>query len=183
MTESQQQPEPDDQEGQEEQPEATEAETTEQGSGKRKKTRLIVGITAALLLVAGAAVAVTGFWQPGYFLSDDTASQQAQANNSAAAQSPQGGTPEDVADVRKVAETMATAINQRDENLASQVSCLKNRQPDFSKAPQGTTASVTGEPKIRGGFAVVPFEITANGKTHKGALPAKFEGGSWCLGQ
>lgn len=183
MTESQQQPEPDDQEGQEEQPEAIESETTEEGSGKRKKTGLIVGITAALLLVAGAAVAVTGFWQPGYFRTDDTATQQTQANNSAAAQSPQGGTPEDIAEVRKVAETMATAINQRDENLASQVSCLKNRQPDFSKAPEGTRASVTGEPKIRGGFAVVPFEITANGKTHKGALPAKFEGGSWCLGQ
>lgn len=182
MTESQQQPEPDDQEGQEEQPEATEPDTTEEGSGTRKKTGLIVGITAALLLGAGAAVAVTGFWQPGYFLGDDSA-QQAQAGNSAVSQSPQGGTPEDVAEVRKAAETMATAINQRDENLASQVSCLKNKQPDFSKAPQGTTASVVGEPKIRGGFAVVPFEITANGKTHKGALPAKFEGGSWCLGQ
>lgn len=169
-----------------------------QPPGNQRKTGVIVGITLTLLLIAGAAVAITGFWQPGYFLSEDTASAEQSDTGSGSTpengQPPkppletepggeqQGGSEDDVTAVHAIAEDAATAINDRDEELARQISCESNEDPDFSKAPDDARAEVAGDPVIEGDSASVPFRLTANGETRDLQLPAKRQNGAWCLG-
>lgn len=173
---------------------------------KNGKTGVIVGITLTLVLFAGAAVGITGFWAPGYFLSDDTSEQVATASDQETAapaeQQPpkpsprtqpgepvpdQGGTAqegsaEDIAIVRGLAEDAVTAINTRDEELARRISCNGNERVDFSKLPKDTKVKMLGDPVVRGDQATVPFEITVDGKTQREPLTANRKNGSWCLG-
>lgn len=174
---------------------------------KNSKTGVVVGITLTLVLLAGAAVAVTGFWAPGYFLSDDTSSEQVatasdQETDAPTEQQPpkpslrpqpgepapdqggaeQEGSAEDIAIVRGLAEDAVTAINTRDEELARQISCNGNEQVDFSKLPKDTKVTMLGDPVVRGDEAKVPFEITVNGETQREPLTANRKNGSWCLG-
>ncbi len=167
------------------------------------RTGLIVGVTVALVLLAAAAVAITGFWAPGYFLADETTSsehvdtaagQQAQADTEQQPPKPslqtqasepaseQGGSAEDVAIVRGLAEDAVTAINTRDADLARRISCQRDSDVDFSKLPKDTRVRMLGDPVVEGDAASVPFEITVNGETHREPLTANRENGSWCLG-
>ncbi|WP_051399945.1 hypothetical protein [Haloechinothrix halophila] len=170
------------------------------------KTGVIVGITLTLVLLAGAAVAITGFWAPGYFLSDDTSSEQVATASDQEADSPaeqppkpslrtqpgepapdqggagQQGSAEDIAIVRGLAEDAVTAINTRDEELVRQIRCNGNEQVDLSKLPKDTKVTMLGDPVVRGDEAKVPFEITMNGKTQREPLTANRKNGSWCIG-
>ncbi|MPY98961.1 MAG: hypothetical protein GEU97_13355 [Actinophytocola sp.] len=165
------------------------------------KTGLIVGIALTLVLLAAAAVAITGFWAPGYFLADETTSSEQMTNaaeqDTDAEQQPpkpslrteasepaleQGGSAEDVAIVRGLAEDAVTAINTRDADLARQISCQDDGDVDFSKLPKDTRVRMLGDPVVRGDEATVPFEITVNGETHREPLTANRKNGSWCLG-
>ncbi|MPY77955.1 MAG: hypothetical protein GEV04_05550 [Actinophytocola sp.] len=163
---------------------------------KKGKTGLIVGITLALVLLAGAAVAITGFWAPGYFVDDTSTEQMASEQETPAEQQPpkpnlqtEGGAPsaqegtDDVAELRALAEDAARAINTRDAELAREVGCGSDDAPDFTEVPKDAHAEVAGDPVVNGHTASVPFRITANGKTQEGAIPAAKENGGWCFGR
>ena len=54
------------------------------GEPPRKKTGAIIGVVVAVVVIL-AAVGVTGFWQPGFFLADD---QESSANGGAVSSAP-----------------------------------------------------------------------------------------------
>lgn len=170
---------------------------------KTSNTGLIVGVILALVLVAGGAVAVTGFWQPGFFLSDEKTEQDSDKSavpggvlGTGETQPPAGqtGAPppgdadaplvggSDVDQVKQVAEQAATAINTRDESLAESITCDPQGKPDFSKMPADMKVEVTGEPMMDGSTkAKVPFNFTAQGRSEDESLRMEKQEGRWCI--
>lgn len=153
---------------------------------KKSNTGLIVGVILALVLVAGGAVAVTGFGQPGFFLTDEKTEQD---NDNTAAPGGVPGTGEtpppggsDIDQVKQVAGRAATAINTRDESLAASITCDPQGKPDFSKMPADMKAEVTGEPTMEGTTkAKVPFKFTTQGRSEDESLRMEKQEGRWCI--
>ncbi|GAA5103453.1 hypothetical protein [Haloechinothrix salitolerans] len=172
------------------------------GPPRSNKTGVIAGITLTLVLLAVAAVAITGFLAPGYFLDDTTSGGQVASAADQESEAPSvreqppkpsprpqrgvpapadGGSAEDVAIVRELAEDVATAINTRDEDLAREVSCGDARV-DFSDMPRDAHVEVLGDPVIDGDTATAPLEITIDGDTRTETMVASRKDGGWCAG-
>lgn len=160
---------------------------------KQRRTGLVVGVTLALLLIAGAAVAITGFWQPGYFRGDDSAQQAsapAAANVPAPAQSTsstpqQTSTPaptDDDAEIRRIADTVAAGINSRDASTVKPVSCdpSKEQQADYDGFAKDLRVTISGEPAISGDSATVELTLTRSGNSKQVDLQLRRANGSWC---
>ncbi|WP_216204788.1 hypothetical protein [Amycolatopsis aidingensis] len=93
-----------------------------------------------------------------------------------------GGSADDVAQVSTLGEQAAEAINNRDANLARQISCEPENVDDSAFEGQpGFTAKVAGDPTIEGDNAEIPFEITVQGQTQRDTLKAKKLSGGWCV--
>ncbi|GAB3483339.1 hypothetical protein [Amycolatopsis cihanbeyliensis] len=91
-----------------------------------------------------------------------------------------GGSAEDVAQVRTLGEQAAEAINNKDGNLARQITCKpENVNDDAFNA--NLTARVVGDPTIDGDSAEIPFEITIQDQTERNTLKAAKTSGRWCI--
>lgn len=118
----------------------------------KKRTGLIIGIVAAVLVIA-ATIGVTGFWKPGFFLAgdegddgggtDNPGSSSPQVPGSSAAPStggpppkpsiqppgstpptqPTGGGPVDSSNVASVAQATVDAFNARDNEAFKEQFC------------------------------------------------------------
>lgn len=141
----------------------------------QSNTGIAVGVLIALLVVVAGAVAITGFWHPGFFLSGEKAEQQhvAMATGS-------GGS--DVDQVKHVAEQAAMSVNTRDESLAVSVTCEAKGKPDFSELPPDMKAEVVGEPTMDGTTkAKISVRFTAHGRTEEESLRLAKRQGRWCI--
>lgn len=162
----------------------------------KTKTGLIVGIVAAVVLIA--ALLITGFVAPGFFLSDDSDATGAGDKTAPAAPGqgappsgdrtgelipvPGGSGPEDIEQVKLVAEDAVKSINTRDAELAKQVSCEPESAGDLSGLPEDARAEVTGEPSQTAAEAFrVPVKFSAAGDEHQDFLNLKKLDDRWCV--
>ncbi|WP_051399944.1 hypothetical protein [Haloechinothrix halophila] len=167
------------------------------------KTGLVVGIALAMVLLAGAAVGITGFWQPGYFR-DDTAQDSSLAANTSPSSStlppstspqprdatPTTTTPEqqeqpsgsDKDEIRRVTDAVVKGINNRDAATVKPVSCDpgNERQADYDGFPDDLTVSVSGEPRIDGNRATVALTLRRSDTSKTVKLALLRPNGAWC---
>lgn len=169
------------------------------------KTGLVVGISLAVVLLAGAAVAITGFWAPGFFHDDaveqdsslaaDTSPGSATPPSSPAESAPEANTENaenteappqpsvsDSEEIRRITDTVVAGINNRDAATVKPVSCDpgNERQADYDGFPGDLTASVSGEPRINGSDATVPLTLRRTDTSKSVVLTLHRTGGAWC---
>lgn len=170
------------------------------------KTGLVVGITLAVVVLAGAAVAITGFWAPGYFRDDAVEQDSSLAADSSPSSAtpqpssqPQESAPPEDADnteapppqpstsdsdeIRRITETVVAGINNRDAATVKPVSCdpSNERQADYDGFPDDLTVSVNGEPRITGSDATVPLTLRRSSSSKSVVLTLRRSGGgAWC---
>ncbi|MPY77957.1 MAG: hypothetical protein GEV04_05560 [Actinophytocola sp.] len=173
------------------------------------KTGLVVGSTLALVLLAGAAVAVTGFWAPGFFRDDTVGKSMLAADTSPSSstlppstiQQPENAAPTttseaqrpapdksgesdtDTDEIRRITEAVVDGINNRDAATVKPVSCdpSNERQADYDGFPDDLTVTVSGEPRIKGNSATVALTLrrTDSSKTVTLSL-RRPHGSAWC---
>ncbi|GAA5103457.1 hypothetical protein [Haloechinothrix salitolerans] len=166
------------------------------------KTGMVVGITLALLLLAGTAVGITGFWQPGYFR-DDTADKDSSLAADASPSdttSPSSTRPQDAApaeasetpgarppgseeqEIRRITDAVIAGINNRDAATVKPVSCdpSNERQADYDGFPDDLTVSVAGEPRIDGSDAKVALTLRRSDTSKTVTLTLRRANGAWC---
>lgn len=176
------------------------------GKPPQRKTGVIVGIIVTVVLLAGA-VAVTGFWEPGFFLADDAddaedkvkqqTSQAAPTGDQNNQQPPKptvkgttggeapapdgGGTGEEAA-VRAVADKVVKAFNERDKEGMKREFCDPSAIDEFNmdELPPGASMRITGEPQVTGDAAKVEIEFTAGSESGTDNMPLKKQDGRWC---
>lgn len=176
------------------------------GEPPQRKTGVIVGIIVAIVLLAGA-VAVTGFWQPGFFLADDAEDADNKGNQQTSQAAPTGdqgnqpppkptiktqtggdapppgggGTGEEAA-VAAVADKVVKAFNERDEAGMKREFCDPSALDDFKmdELPPDARMRVTDDPKVTGDSAKVEVEFTAGGESGTDNMPLKKQDGRWC---
>lgn len=166
------------------------------GPPLKKNTGLIIGIVAAVVVVL-AALGITGFVAPGFFLSDDKDSDANKPSPTTpgggdlnppatrggeALPVPGGSGPEDVEEVKWVAEEATRSINERDAELAKSVSCDPEGAGDLSQLPEDAYAEVTGEPNQTGSEEFrVPVNFSAGGQSNQDFLNLKKQDDRWCV--
>ncbi len=133
---------------------------------RKSKTGLVVGIVSAVVVLA--ALGVTGFVAPGFFLSDD------------------GGGSEQTASAKSTAESLVTAIGSRDADALNKLSCqdiTPGARDLIEDVAEVGTAQLSGQVQESGDRATAPFAAS-----HKNApdITADFvavlakQNGSWC---
>lgn len=168
------------------------------GPPPKKNTGLIIGIVAAVV-VALAALGITGFVAPGFFLSDDKKSDEqtkptqppgggalnpppSDTRGGESLDVPGGSSPEDVEEVKRVAEEGTRSINERDAELAKSVSCDPASAGDLSELPEDAHAEVTGDPVQSGPEEFkVPVRFSAGGDSTQDFLNLKKQDNRWCI--
>lgn len=167
------------------------------------KTGLVIGITLALVLLAGAAVGITGFWQPGYFRADTGRDSSLAANTApsssplppSTSQPPRDATPttttsepreqpsgSDKDEIRRVTDAVVAGINNRDAATVKPVSCDpgNERQADYDGFPDDLTVSISGEPRIDGNRATVALTLRRSDTSKTVTLALRRPNGTWC---
>lgn len=166
------------------------------GEPPRRKTGVIVGIVVAIVLLAGA-VAVTGFWQPGFFLADDAEDADDKGQTSEAAptgdqgnqpppkptiQTPPGGGTGEEAAVGAVADKVVNAFNERDKAGMKREFCDPSAIDEFTMddLPRDARMRITGEPQVTGESAKVEIEFSVGDQKSTDNMPLKKQDGRWC---
>lgn len=160
----------------------------------RKRTGLIVGIVVAALLLIGA-VAVTGFWKPGFFLADDKSTSESKPTQPATqpptgtaepttepAQTGDNGSSDDAAQVEQIAETVVKGLNEKDAATVKPVSCSpdKERQSDYDGFPDGITWTVDGSASVNDDEATIGLKAKSDSGEQTATLDLKKVNGTWC---
>jgi hypothetical protein len=167
------------------------------GQPPKKKTGLIVGLSIAAVLVIGGAVALI------LVLTGDDKKSVAQGKNdpagggqpsvqipgpgagsspgSEASAPPQGGASDDVTAVKELGEKAVQALNERDAELATEISCSGSvNEADMEDVPG--EFNIAGEPTINGDEATIPVKLTMpDGTSKEGDFDAKKKSGEWCM--
>lgn len=165
------------------------------GPPPKKNTGLIIGIVAAVV-VALAALGITGFVAPGFFLGDDGEQKAAPKTPSGdgltppgtdsrggeSLEVPGGSGQADIEEVKRVAGEGIRAINERDAELAKSVSCDPESAGDLSGLPPDAHAEVTGDPVQSGSEQFkVPVKFTAGGDSTQDFLNLANQNDRWCI--
>ncbi|TWH19231.1 hypothetical protein [Prauserella rugosa] len=174
------------------------------GEPPKKKTGLIIGIVAGIVVVAAGVFAILAWVAPGFLLDDEESaegenqggsaessqqsapsSEQAPTTEESSAASeptsesaPAGGAaPDGKSTPEETAEAAADAYNAGDKAAIQRLICPSTGQkaPDI---PAGTQVEVTGDADITGDVAQVPAENKGQNTTFNFVL--RNEGGSWC---
>lgn len=160
----------------------------------KRNTGKIAAIVAAVLLVIGGAVAVTGFWKPGFFLSDEQKAGEGKVQPTTQAPTgpattegttaPQtgGDTTEDAAKVEEIAETVVKGLNEKDAAVVKPVSCSpeNERQEQYDTFPDGITWTVDGSASVSGDKATIGLKGTSSKGSESTTLNLTKTEGTWC---
>lgn len=100
-----------------------------------------------------------------------------------------GGTADDEAELRELAEAAMEALNNTDADLARSISCDPTTvdEDQIEYVPGELDFRITGDPVINGDSATIPFEVsginpeTGEYETAGEDLPAEHMDGEWCL--
>ena len=150
----------------------------------KSRTGLYVGLAAVVVLVL-AAVGVTGFVTPGFFLSDDepqAAAPPASKPASPKPSSPQTTTPS-TAGADQVATGFVAKLNAKDAAGASAMVCKGSE--DLAK--EGITRATTGDPDLKADKVTTKTGIssdlsgTLNGKKAVGFVALSEVSKKWCV--
>lgn len=139
---------------------------------KKSNTGLIVTVVG-LVVVLLAALGVTGFWQPGFFLSDDETSEAS------------GGGSTETSGPQALAQQIVAGLNAKDTAKLGGLKCASADQ-DVDQVIQGVqqlqSASLAGEVKtISDTQASADVAvITSDGNTINAAGLMAKEGEKWC---
>lgn len=144
------------------------------GEPPKSRKGPIIGVVAAVVVIL-AAVGITGFWQPGFFLADEK--DDGGGNPQTSAPQTPGSTPglpptdastpgvptppttgegpatktgppptgADAVEIDEVAADAVRSINERDAELAKSVSCEPDSAGDLSELPEDAHAEISGE--------------------------------------
>lgn len=164
----------------------------------KSNTGKIAAIIAAVVLLIGGAVAVTGFWKPGFFLSDDkqtsgdqqtttqppltTAPSTVPTDISTPSTAPSGDSSADAAQIEQIAATVIDGLNKKDAETVKPVSCNPDaeKQSDYDKFPPGVTWSVDGSASVTGETATIPIKASGSGGSKTSTLNFQKKDGQWC---
>lgn len=128
------------------------------GGGGGKKG-LIVGLSVGLVVIL-AALGITGFWAPGFFLGDDKETS-AQA----------------------VGEQLVDGVKNHDKSALESMKCadaarnVQNMIDDVDEIDSITMGKVTEN----GDSATIAFEVTVDGDDGEGTLTLAKADGKWCV--
>lgn len=168
------------------------------GEPPKKRTGLIAGIVAAVLLIAGA-VAFTGFVEPGFFVSDNKDNQSGGQQTAQPTQppetagslptvpdgqtdSPSGDQGADAAQIEQIADTVVDGLNKKDAEIVKPVSCNPDleKQEQYDGFPEGITWTVDGSASVTGQSATIPIKAAGPGGERTSTLNLKKADGKWC---
>ena len=175
---------------------------------EKKKTGLIAGIIAGVVVLIAGAVLFTGFVAPGFFNSDDSEDSSNEAQSSQQQEQPQqsegqapppateptlpggdqpeqgpdGGPAADVDRIKQVAQTVVDGLNNKSADTVKTVSCnpQNENQSDYDAFPDGVTWSVEGDPSVTGTTATVPLKASGPGGEKGATLNLRKNDNDWC---
>jgi hypothetical protein len=151
------------------------------GPPKKKRTGLVLGLVAAVVVLVGgvtALVLLTG--------SDGKDGGTAAPAGGQAANAP-AGKPAAPTTPANLAQLAIDSLNGRSAGQYATLVCTPPSQAEItSLQQQWTTAtdlhgSVSGSPEITGATATVQVTVTYNGKTQSSKIPMKQQGQKWCI--
>lgn len=143
------------------------------GQRRRKRTGLIIGVTAAVVVLAGAGTAAVLLTSAG---SGDSTATAANEGGPAAPTTP-----------AKLAQLAIDSFNDRSASQYATLMCAAPSQAEISSAQQqwatasGLHGSVTGSPDVTGATASVTVTVTYNGNTQRKTIPMRQQGQKWCI--
>jgi hypothetical protein len=143
---------------------------------KKRNTGMIVTVAVVtVLMLAGAALAI-------FLLTKDDGSNTASGGQTTSAKpsTPAGGGD---AEIVKVAQAYAEAVNARQESTAKELTCDKTGPGVlYQSTASGQEVQVTGKPKMSGSdTAFIDFGVSTSG-TEPIDIPILLENnGGWCI--
>lgn len=138
----------------------------------RRKRGMLAGVIVAIVLLA---VAVTGFWQPGFLLSADDEETRQDTEQPA----PAG---DDKSEIRRIGKIVVDGLNAKDAAKVKPVSCKPEdeKQEQYDTFPDDLEVSIIGDPKISGNTATLPLKLAQKAGSRNAKLSLRQSGGTWC---
>ncbi|MQA60582.1 MAG: hypothetical protein GEU86_03625 [Actinophytocola sp.] len=144
---------------------------------------MLVGVGAAIVVLL--AVAVTGFWQPGFLLSGDGEESQPdteQTQAPAGKAKGKGGGGDAESEIRRIGKIVVDGLNAKDAAQVKPVSCKPEdeKQAQYDTFPEDLEVSITGDPKISGDTASLPLKLKQQAGSREAKLSFRQSDGAWC---